>query len=98
MKPTNYFKVRTPDVEQTFAFETWNRGSIRAAFNRATMFADGRKGRLSVFYPVPLSGPWDPVPSIVTLAAPLPVWNRPQVMSAPAPRRAFALYGEGGCW
>lgn len=90
MRPTNYFKVRAGDVEQTFAFETWDRGAIRAAFNRATTFADARRGRLSVFYPVPLSGPWDPIPSIVTAEAPLPVWRSPRAVSPPVPVCSFA--------
>lgn len=89
MKPTNYFKVRAARCEQTFAFETWDRRSIRSAFGRAATFARSTGGRLSVFAGVPLSGPWDSVPVIVPEAG-LPVWR------APAPR--LALFGEGGCW
>ena len=94
MRPTNYFKVRAGDTEQTFAFDTWNRGSIRAAFHRATTFAGPRRGRLSVFYPVPLSGPWSSTPSIVTAAAPLPVW-RPM---RPAPAAPVCSFGESWCF
>jgi hypothetical protein len=89
MRPTNYFKARAARCEQTFAFETWDRRSVRAAFWRAVEFALDSRGTLSVFAPVPLSGPWDTLPVIVP-EAPLQVWLRP------APR--LALFGEGGCW
>ena len=89
MKPTNYFKARAVGVEQTFAFENWNRRSARAAFWRAIDFAHRTGARLSVFVGVPIAGPWSTLP-VIAPEAPLPVWRQP------APR--LALFGEGGCW
>lgn len=89
MRPTNYFKAHSAGVKQTFAFETWDRRSVRAAFWRAVEFATRTRGRLSVFAAVPVAGPWSALPVIVP-EAPLQVWRRP------APR--LALFGEAGCW
>lgn len=91
MIPTNYFKVHTPRTERTFAFDTWDRKSIRAAFNRATMFSDALRGTLSVFYRVPLSGPWDCVAVIAADDAPLPVFLRPV-------RKAVPVCSFGESW
>lgn len=74
MKPTNYFKVAGP-VERTFGFETWSRSSTKAAWNLATLFQGRHGGRLSVFYPVPLAGPWSSTPVIAGESATLPVWS-----------------------
>lgn len=93
MNATNYFKVRGPVGERVFGFATWDRGDIRAAYNRATSCP----GRVSVFYRVPLSGPWDSVPAIAPNDAPLPVATRAAALPGARPARAFALFGEGGC-
>lgn len=92
MNATNYFKVRGPAGERVFPFATWDRRDIRAAYNRAT----SAPGKVTVFYRVPLSGPWDSVPAIAPETAPLPLVKR-GMMPIPRPRRAFALFGEGGC-
>ena len=92
MNATNYFKVRGPAGERVFGFATWDRSDIRAAYNRATRCP----GRVSVFFRVPLSGPWDSVPTIAPETAPLPVAKR-GALPAARPARAFALFGEGGC-
>lgn len=91
-RPTNYFKVTTPGEDRIFGFDTWDRGDIRGAFYRAVVYRDAARGAMSVFYPVPLSGPWDPVPSIVTAEAPLPVWR------APKPAKRMAAFGESWCF
>jgi hypothetical protein len=89
MRPTNYFKARAPGVEQTFAFDNWDRRSVRSAFWRAVEFATRTRGCLSVFAAVPLAGPWSALPVIVPEAL-AQVWRQPE------PR--LALFGEGGCW
>lgn len=85
MKPTNYFKV-SGTVERTFGFEAWSRSSTKAAWNLATLFQGRHGGRLSVFYPVPLAGPWSSTPVIAGESAALPVWTE-----APA-------FNEAGCY
>lgn len=85
MKPTNYFKV-SGTVERTFGFEAWSRSSTKAAWNLATLFQGRHGGRLSVFYPVPLTGPWSSAPVIAGESAALPVWTE-----APA-------FNEAGCY
>lgn len=92
MRPTNYFKARTSAGTYTYPFETWDRGSIRAAFNLATTLSDAYRGTLSVFYPVPISGPWDSVPAIAGEDAPLPIWIGKRRVQAPS------LFGEAGCY
>lgn len=89
MTATNYFKVRSPTGERVFPFDHWRRSRIRDAYKAATSCP----GRMVVFYPVPLSGPWDSLPAIAAQGAPMPVAKK-------APRRSaltFAMFGEGGC-
>jgi len=88
MKPTNYFKV-SGTVERTFGFEAWSRSSTKAAWNLATLFQGRHGGRLSVFYPVPLAGPWSSTPVIAGESATLPVWQAPAEVPA---------FGEAGCY
>lgn len=91
-RATNYFKVHAAGTDRIFAFAMWDRGSIRAAFNLATIAAE-RSGTLSVFYQVPISGPWNDVAVIAPVEAALPVW-RPLAKTVPQ----FAPFGEAGCF
>jgi hypothetical protein len=100
MRPTNYFKVRGPAGEQIIAFDHWRPDRIREAFRRATSCP----GRVSVFFRVPLSGPWDSLPAIAPLGAAMPVARRELEPLPPArlptfgPLQRFAPFGEGGCF
>lgn len=82
MNATNYFKVRGPAGERVFPFATWDRRDIRGAYNRATSIP----GRVTVFYRVPLSGPWDSFAVISPESAPLPVAKK-----LPSLQRARAM-------
>ncbi len=83
---TNYFKAKSRNAEQTFAFDGSRRCAALMAFERATTFAAQHAARLSVCYPVTVAGPWSKTPVIV-----------PE-MVMPMRRDGLALDGEGGTY